>query len=122
MSKYIVFAFITTCFLSCKKNENTKLSGAVFGTSYSVIYNSPLNYQKQFDSLFSVLNKSLSTYQKNSDISKLNRNENVTIDSHFITVYDASKDIFKKLKAYSIPLLETLLMHGVLVLRKQLKT
>ncbi len=92
------------CFLSlnCKeepkkvetKIKNTKLRGSVFGTSYSVIYDSNVNYEKQFDSLFYVINKSLSTYQTNSDLSKLNRGEDVFIDNHFINVYDASKSIF----------------------------
>lgn len=84
------------CFLfSCKsETKNTKLSGAVFGTSYSVIYDSDVNYKTQFDSLFYVINKSMSTYQVNSDISKLNRNEAFEIDWHFIKVYDASKEIF----------------------------
>lgn len=75
---------------------NTILKGNVFGTSYKVIYNSNKNYQKQFDSLFYVLNKSLSTYQRNSDISKINRNEDVEIDEHFFKVFETSKKIFNE--------------------------
>ncbi|WP_248723758.1 FAD:protein FMN transferase [Seonamhaeicola sp. ML3] len=71
------------------------MSGTVFGTSYSVIYDSDENYQKAFENLFEVLNGSLSTYQIDSDISKLNRNELVKIDEHFIKVFDASKKIFE---------------------------
>ena len=37
----------------------------------------------------------MSTYQTNSIISKINRNEETTIDSHFRKVFDASKSIFK---------------------------
>ncbi len=82
--------------MSCTNEEkNTKLSGTVFGTSYSVIYDSDENYQKAFENLFEVLNGSLSTYQIDSDISKLNRNELVKIDEHFIKVFDASKKIFE---------------------------
>lgn len=96
MKRAILLCFVGVLFLTCsKKKVNTKLSGTVFGTSYSVIYNSEVDFQKQFDSLFYVLNKSLSTYQVNSDISKLNRNELVEIDNHFIRVYDASKGIFE---------------------------
>ena len=96
MKKYII-TLCVLCFFSCKKElKNTKLSGAVFGTSYSVIYDSEINYEKQFDSLFYVINKSLSTYQVNSDISKLNRNEFVEVDEHFINVYEASKEIYNE--------------------------
>jgi thiamine biosynthesis lipoprotein len=92
----IVSIFLFGVFFSCdKEQKNTKLSGPVFGTSYSVIYNSDINYESQFDSLFYVINKSMSTYQVNSDISKLNRNESHVVDAHFIKVFRASKDICK---------------------------
>ncbi|NNC49759.1 MAG: FAD:protein FMN transferase [Flaviramulus sp.] len=96
--KRILLVFLITIGFSCKKSEvkNTKLSGSVFGTSYSIIYDSKINYETQFDSLFYVINKSLSTYQVNSDISKLNRNESNVIDEHFIKVYDASKEVFEQ--------------------------
>ena len=82
---YILLILIA---FSCKQErKNTKLSGAIFGTSYSIIYDTEINHQKQVDSLFYVINKSMSTYQTNSDISKLNRNEAITIDAHFIKVF-----------------------------------
>jgi len=92
---FIFFALITL--VSCKDREpkNTKLSGQVFGTSYSVIYDSDINYEKQFDSLFYVINTSMSTYIQDSDISKLNRNEVVEVDEHFVKVFKTSKAIFK---------------------------
>ncbi|WP_299552646.1 FAD:protein FMN transferase [Seonamhaeicola sp.] len=96
MKRVLLSCFLGLAILGCKEEiKNTKLSGAVFGTSYSVIYDSEIDYQKQFDSLFYILNKSLSTYQVNSDISKLNRNETVEIDEHFVRVYEASKKIFR---------------------------
>ncbi|WP_299099147.1 FAD:protein FMN transferase [uncultured Winogradskyella sp.] len=78
--------------------KNIKLSGAVFGTSYNIQYYSAddVNYQKQFDSLFTVVNQSLSTYIPDSDISKLNRNEITKIDSHFENVFKASKIIYRQ--------------------------
>ncbi|GAA3623905.1 FAD:protein FMN transferase [Flavivirga jejuensis] len=83
--------------MSCKKEpKNTKLSGTIFGTFYEVTYSSDVNYEKQVDSLFYVINKSMSTYQANSDISKLNRNETIEIDAHFRNVYDVSKTIYKE--------------------------
>ena len=85
-------------FISCKKDTslNTKIVGNVFGTTYSVTYhsNKNLNFEPQFDSIFYVINRSMSTYQANSIISKFNRNEEVELDSHFIKVFDASKSIF----------------------------
>ena len=94
MRRLVVLLIICVLFSCEREPKNTKLSGVVFGTSYSIIYDSDINYETQFDSLFYVINKSLSTYQTNSDISKLNRNESFEIDAHFIKVYDASKEIF----------------------------
>lgn len=81
---------------SCKQEpKNTQLSGPVFGTTYSIKYHSEKtdNFQPQIDSLFKVINQSMSTYMDDSDISKINRNESVTIDSHFVKVFEASKVI-----------------------------
>lgn len=91
--------------ISCKPNENTKLSGPVFGTSYHIQYYSQetTDFQSKIDSLFYVINKSMSTYQTNSDISKLNRNESNYIDSHFAMVFDASKEIYKLTNGYFDP-------------------
>ncbi|PIA79584.1 thiamine biosynthesis protein [Gaetbulibacter sp. 4G1] len=95
MKKILALIFTVLLIVSCKKEQkNTILEGAVFGTYYRVTYNSEINYQKQFDSLFYVINKSMSTYQVNSDISKLNRNESLTMDSHFRNVYDTSKKVY----------------------------
>ncbi|WP_067149854.1 FAD:protein FMN transferase [Pseudotamlana agarivorans] len=95
--KNIAIVIALLFFVSCKKEiRNTKLAGSVFGTTYSVIYNSEKNYSKEFDSLFAVLNHSMSTYQENSIISKLNENELVEVDDHFIKVYEAAKNIYEE--------------------------
>lgn len=103
-SKFLLVLLISISLTSCKEDlKNTKLTGTVFGTSYSIIYDSSINYEKQFDSLFYVVNKSMSTYQANSDISKLNRNESNEVDDHFIKVYEASKVIYNNTKGVFDP-------------------
>jgi len=97
----VIFCLILYC---CKKEskkvidssfKNTVLEGSIFGTFFKVIYDVDTNYKKELDSLFYAINKSLSTYQEDSDISKLNRNESNIVDSHFFKVFQASKDIYK---------------------------
>ena len=97
--KNLILIIVLISIFSCHKEiKNIKASGPVFGTSYSIIYNakSSNNFQKQFDSLFYVINNSMSNYQPNSDISKLNRNEAIDVDSHFEKVFKASKKIFNE--------------------------
>ncbi|WP_299396187.1 FAD:protein FMN transferase [uncultured Gelidibacter sp.] len=84
--------------VSCKQEpKNTVITGAIFGTTYGVQYHSEdnVNYQRQIDSLFQVINNSMSTYQADSDISKINHNEGVRVDSHFKIVFNASKEIYE---------------------------
>jgi thiamine biosynthesis lipoprotein len=85
-------------FFCCSEDQpkNVKLSGPVFGTGFNIQYYSEgaIDYAAQMDSLFNVVNQSLSTYIATSDISKLNRNEITTVDAHFQRVFRASKIIY----------------------------
>ncbi|WP_283636033.1 FAD:protein FMN transferase [Aquaticitalea lipolytica] len=96
--RHFLFTLLLLIVFSCKQDQkNTKLTGDVFGTTYSIQYYSEENddFQQQIDSLFYVINKSMSTYQTNSDISKLNRNETVEVDEHFKKVFSASQVIYE---------------------------
>ncbi|WP_296313519.1 FAD:protein FMN transferase [Winogradskyella sp. UBA3174] len=99
MNKLIAILLIITLF-SCSEQPptNVKLSGPIFGTGFNIQYYSEdnRNYQNQIDSLFNIVNQSLSTYIPNSDISKLNRNEITTIDNHFKHVFESSKVIYRE--------------------------
>ncbi|MBT8246062.1 MAG: FAD:protein FMN transferase [Winogradskyella sp.] len=107
MKKITLLFFALVTILACKEDVETtiKLNGPVFGTGYNIQYYSEegINYQKEFDSLFTVINNSLSTYISSSDISKWNRNEPVEIDEHFTTVFNTSKKIFKESKGLFDP-------------------
>jgi thiamine biosynthesis lipoprotein len=98
MKNYFILVLIVSLFFSCEpKQKNIKISGPVFGTSYGVTYYSETNkkFRTEFDSLFNVINTSLSTYKEDSYISKINRNQPTIIDTHLITVFKASKHIFE---------------------------
>ena len=87
------------CFglVSCSNTpEQLRAAGPVFGTTYSIIYDSSQNFETAFDSLFFEINRSMSTYIPTSDISKVNLNETVVIDHHFEAVFKTSKEIYTK--------------------------
>jgi thiamine biosynthesis lipoprotein len=99
MKPIFLLISLSLSFISCNQElKNTKISGPVFGTSYGITYYSESKkvFRKEFDSLFSVINKSLSTYKEDSEISKINRNEDTKVDAHFIKVFNTSKQIFKE--------------------------
>ncbi|WP_139958884.1 FAD:protein FMN transferase [Flavicella sediminum] len=99
--------YLTICFLfvfvviSCSKTEPNKynLSGNVFGTTFHITYVSfeEKVSSKQLDSLFYLVNKSLSTYIPNSDISRINKNElNTKVDTLFKEVFGKAHRIYKE--------------------------
>jgi len=97
--------------VSCKQElTNTKLNGPIFGTFYDVTYasDSNENYQKSLDSIFAAINQSMSNYQADSDISKVNKHELEVVDAHFIEVFKASKKIYNQTNGLFDPTIGTL--------------
>ncbi len=94
-------------FISCKKEvkiSETKLEGNVFGTTYHITYLNKKDYQKSIDSLFNLVNKSLSTYLPTSDISRINKGDTaVVVDDMFVEVFDKAKKIYKETDGYFDP-------------------
>ena len=76
-----------------------KLAGIALGTSFHITYNN-IEYnvsEKQIDSLIHLVNKSMSTYLDNSDISRINKGDSlVIVDQMFQDVFKKSKRIFKE--------------------------
>lgn len=102
----LIFLGIVIILSSCQTTKrNTSISGPVFGTSYNFVFeaNPNLSLEKGIDSLFYVINKSMSTYMVNSDISKINRNESQYIDEHFINVFRISSQIYRETKGVFDP-------------------
>ncbi|MDX1314456.1 MAG: FAD:protein FMN transferase [Eudoraea sp.] len=80
--------------------------GGALGTSYSITYLSSesLNYQEEIDSVFYVVNQSMSTYWPDSDISRINEGDsNIVVDDMFKEVFDLSKEVYDKTGGYFDP-------------------
>ncbi len=108
LKKNLLFLTISIMFFACSKQEirkNYTLKGHVFGTTYKIVYlNASKNYQKSIDSLFYLMNKSLSTYIPSSDISKINKGDSsVLVDNLFTEVFKKSKRIHKETNGYFDP-------------------
>lgn len=104
---YVLLFFIFLSF-SCKNEglQGYTKAGEALGTTYQVKYFSSenINAEKALDSIFEVINSSMSTYQDDSDISRINAGaENVKVDVHFQRVFYASKQVFEESKGYFDP-------------------
>lgn len=93
--KHLLYFFTFILLFGCKDKTQQQVSGAIFGTTYSIIYQSNEDYSSAFDSIFEEINNSMSTYIPKSIISQLNQTDSFDIDSHFNTVFLASKAIFE---------------------------
>ncbi|MCQ2360471.1 MAG: FAD:protein FMN transferase [Paludibacteraceae bacterium] len=93
MKKPLLYLFCILLLTSCgHKGKLQSNIGLVFGTYYSFNYYASENYQADFDSIFAVVNHSLSTFDSTSIISEINRSASpVRLDEHFIKIMDYSR-------------------------------
>ncbi|WP_297763347.1 FAD:protein FMN transferase [uncultured Muriicola sp.] len=85
------------------KNTNT---GDALGTSYSIIYlaNDSLDLKHGIDSVFQVVNASMSTYIPSSDISRINKGDSsVVVDAMFREVMAISREVYIETNGYFDP-------------------
>ncbi len=106
----ILGLILNSCDSEKKHIKNQNVGGAL-GTSYSIIYlsGSKLDFQTEIDSVFDVVNQSMSTYISTADISKINKGDStVVIDKMFKEVFELSKEIHRKTDGYFDPTVGTL--------------
>jgi len=82
-------------FTSCS-NTYQYDQGFVFGTQYHIVYNCNKNHKDSIEKELKKVNSSLSSFDKKSIISKVNRNEEVSLDEMFVKVFQKSQEISKK--------------------------
>lgn len=107
--KHKVFLLgLVVLFFGCTPKENIKNQtwGNALGTTYSIIYiaDEQLDYQQEIDSVFQVLNQSMSTYIPSSDISKINEGDStIVVDEMFKEVFDVSSKVHRASNGYFDP-------------------
>lgn len=96
--------------MGCRE-ETTRLvrnssSGPALGTSYNIIYlaDHELDFHEEIDSVFDAVNSSMSTYIKESDISRINNGDSsVIVDQMFREVFELSRLVYNKTDGYFDP-------------------
>lgn len=76
--------------------EKIQFNGLAQGTYYSITYfdTESRNFQYDIDSILAAFDQSVSVYQKNSIVSRINRNEkNIVLDDWFIKNFNLSQRI-----------------------------
>lgn len=78
--------------------QRQQYQGGALGTSYSIIVYAAgqRDFTEQIDSVFAVMNHSMSTYVPDSDISRINGGDTtVVVDAMFREVFRTSRDIWQ---------------------------
>ncbi len=103
------FYILASLFISSCGNNEQRLSvfqGEAFGTTYAIqVYSEKnINLEKGIDSVIYAVNKSVSTYQPNSDISKINRGDStIVVDTIFKEVYRISETVYTNSEGFFDP-------------------
>lgn len=102
----ILFLAIAVASCTSEKETHLVLKGEAFGTTYAVQYYGVegQEMQKGIDSVIDVVNKSVSTYIPESDISKINAGDStLVIDDIFREVFDLSEAVYLSSGGYFDP-------------------
>ena len=100
-----LFLLVTGCLPEVRTVEH-RIQGQELGTSYSIIFygNSDVAWEAKVDSVFLVINQSMSTYQEGSIISRINDGETgVRVDDQFKEVFELSQHVHRRSKGYFDP-------------------
>jgi thiamine biosynthesis lipoprotein len=98
---YITLAVFLVCLGSCyKRNEFGNFGGLTQGTTYNIVFErsektDAIELKKSVEQILYDFDLSLSLYKDSSIISKVNRNEEVKLDSFFIDVFNRSRQIYE---------------------------
>lgn len=81
----IFFCVIVLC--GCKKEAFRHMEGTIYGTYYQIAYESPKILDQGIEKQMQSVNASLSMFNPESVISRLNRNESCRVDSLFSRMF-----------------------------------
>ena len=105
-NKFRLILFSTLFFSCINKIDIININGDALGTTYNIILDSRLDksdLSKSIDSIFNVINNSMSTYLESSIISDVNKNIKTQLDEHFIKVFNKSKEVWEESDRYFDP-------------------
>jgi thiamine biosynthesis lipoprotein len=96
MKNRIIAALFIVIFLNaCQDVQYHKIEGETQGTTYHIIYNKDKMLKTEIDSILNDIDLSLSKYREDAILYKINKNQDVALDNHFIKVFNKAIEISK---------------------------
>lgn len=115
--KKSLLIILSLVLFACQDNTDKRITtGEALGTTYNITYFSEksIPLDTALDSIFRVVNKSMSTYQPDSDISRINAGDTlVVVDTLFRRVFRLSEQVYRESGGYFDPTVGDLVnMYG----------
>ena len=94
-SAFLLFLIVGTVIIVSQQRSMPyqKDTGFVFGTVYNIIYQNDKSLKQDIEAELKKVDFSLSPFNKQSIISKINRNESVKVDKMFADVFNLAQEI-----------------------------
>ncbi|MCQ2323156.1 MAG: FAD:protein FMN transferase, partial [Bacteroidales bacterium] len=93
MRKFILFLPVLLLLTSCDRPQKVNYAGVTQGSYFSITYfdEDGRSFQNEIDSIFEAVDNSVSLWNENSIIRKVNRNEDVVVDQIFKDNFEWSR-------------------------------
>lgn len=91
----VAAALIALMLGGCNNKQWHSYEGAVWGTTFHIAYLSDANMDDSINATMRMVELSLSPFDKQSVVSRINRGEAVDCDSLFITVFERGKQVWQ---------------------------
>jgi thiamine biosynthesis lipoprotein len=98
MKKFGLLIFTALLLTSCSDLQFQKLEGGALGTYYAITYKGKENLKLQFgvDSILKSIDETFSIFNPTSITSKINNNQEITINNDFVEVFKIALHIAKE--------------------------
>lgn len=101
MKKNAILLMLIYFIGACSVEKYQVTEGSAQGTTFRIVYKSSEKYDVEIYKMLKEFDLSLSTYEKQSIISRINRNEpNVELNEIFIDFYNKSNEVYIKSEGY----------------------
>lgn len=82
--------------MCAESGQYKRCSGIVWTTQYNITYESDRTFDDSIQSVFAAVDNSLSMYNKSSVISRINRGEDLSVDTMLTQIYEASVKVHQE--------------------------
>lgn len=89
--QFIILITALSIFAGCKTTPYRRASGAIWATTYNITYSSPVDLSDSIVAVMRRVEKSLSPFDSASLISRVNRGEDVAVDSLIARIFRSSQ-------------------------------